>query len=291
MASGAALGQLQTIVPLDGSNYTDWKNTVLLNLAMLDYDLALREDIPEEPQTTEELDMNEEDYENVEWNYKEKLAAWEKSNRMSLMYIKNHIAKEIIGGIVDSDNAKAYLANIEENFKSSSKTYASTIISKMITSSYNGKGSVRKHILEMTHMAHQLKSMDMDVTEGFLVHFIMSSLGPDFGPFKINYNTQKEKWTIQELIHIQWKRKSVRELRNKSLKTNSTSLMPITEAKERCIKENPLTVRRISRTNLRSMEGITLLLKLQLVLLRVHIVLSVTLMDIGKEIAHVSKRG
>lgn len=195
-----ALGQLQTIVPLDGSNYTDWKNVVLLNLAMLDYDLALREDIPKEPQTAEELDMNEEDYENVEWNYKEKLAAWEKSNRMSLMYIKNHIAKDIIGGIVDSDNAKTYLANIEENFKSSSKTYASTIISKMITSSYNGKGSVRKHILEMTHMAHQLKSMDMDVSEGFLVHFIMSSLGPDFGPFKINYNTQKEKWTIQELI-------------------------------------------------------------------------------------------
>jgi plasmid replication initiation protein len=108
------------------------------------------------------------------------------------MYIKSHIAREIIGGIVDSDNAKTYLANIEENFKSSSKTYASTIISKMITSTYNGKGSVRKHILEMTHMAHQLKSMDMDVNEGFLVHFIMSSLGPDFGPFKINYNTQKE---------------------------------------------------------------------------------------------------
>ena len=42
--------------------------------------------------------------------------------------------------------------------------------------------------------------MDMELSDGFIVHFIMSSLGPDFGPFKINYNAQKEKWTIQELI-------------------------------------------------------------------------------------------
>uniref|UniRef100_I1QM23 Uncharacterized protein n=1 Tax=Oryza glaberrima TaxID=4538 RepID=I1QM23_ORYGL len=57
---------------------------------------------------------------------------------MALMFIKSHTAQEIIGGIVDSDNAKTYLANIQENFKSSSKNYASTIISKMLSSTYNG---------------------------------------------------------------------------------------------------------------------------------------------------------
>uniref|UniRef100_A0A0E0LBF6 Uncharacterized protein n=1 Tax=Oryza punctata TaxID=4537 RepID=A0A0E0LBF6_ORYPU len=98
MASIAVLGQLKNVFPLDGSNYTNWKNVVLLTLAMLDYDLTLREDIPEESQIAEELDMNEEDFENAEWTYRDNLTAWEKSNRISLMYINNHITKDIIGG-------------------------------------------------------------------------------------------------------------------------------------------------------------------------------------------------
>ncbi|RVW29053.1 hypothetical protein CK203_091597 [Vitis vinifera] len=40
----------------------------------------------------------------------------------------------------------------------------------------------------------------MAISEGFLVHFIMTSLPSQFGPFKINYNTQKDKWKMSELI-------------------------------------------------------------------------------------------
>ncbi|KAL4569139.1 hypothetical protein LXL04_024770 [Taraxacum kok-saghyz] len=52
----------------------------------------------------------------------------------------------------------------------------------------------------MIDMANKLKSMDMEISEGFLVHFIMTSLPIQFGPFKINYNTQREKWKMSELI-------------------------------------------------------------------------------------------
>ncbi|KAL6342889.1 hypothetical protein AAG906_016908 [Vitis piasezkii] len=40
----------------------------------------------------------------------------------------------------------------------------------------------------------------MAISEGFLVHFIMTSLPSQFGPFKINYNTHKDKWKMSELI-------------------------------------------------------------------------------------------
>ena len=40
----------------------------------------------------------------------------------------------------------------------------------------------------------------MTISEGFLVHFIMTSLPSKFGPFKINYNTQKDKWKMSKLI-------------------------------------------------------------------------------------------
>nr|GEV52932.1 putative zinc finger, CCHC-type [Tanacetum cinerariifolium] len=84
--------------------------------------------------------------------------------------------------------------------KGTSKTHASTLILKMLTTKYDGVSGVREHIMMMGDMANKLKGMDMKITEGFLVHFIMTSLPMQFGPFKINYNTQKEKWKISELI-------------------------------------------------------------------------------------------
>ncbi|GKD14893.1 hypothetical protein Tco_1199300 [Tanacetum coccineum] len=101
--------------------------------------------------------------------------------------------------IPDSGNAKEYLSFVEEQFKGTSKAHASTLILKMLTNKY-GVSGVREHIMMMSDMANKLKGMDMEISEGFLVHFIMTSLPMQFGPFKINYNTQKEKWKMSELI-------------------------------------------------------------------------------------------
>ena len=43
-------------------------------------------------------------------------------------------------------------------------------------------------------------TLDMSISVGFLVHFIMTSLPAHYTPFKISYNTQKGKWSISELI-------------------------------------------------------------------------------------------
>nr|GEU30768.1 UBN2_2 domain-containing protein [Tanacetum cinerariifolium] len=127
---------------------------------------------------------------------------WERSNRMSLMIIKNSISVAIRGAIPDSENAKDYLSSAEEQFKGTSKAHASTLILKMLTTKYDGVGGVREHIMMMSDMANKLKGMDMEINEGFLVHFIMTSLPMQFAPFKINYNTQKKKWKMSELIAI-----------------------------------------------------------------------------------------
>ncbi|KAK3024423.1 hypothetical protein RJ639_043381 [Escallonia herrerae] len=127
---------------------------------------------------------------------------WERSNRIFLMIMKGFITTAIRGVIPDSDNAKLYLAHIEEQFQDSSKAHAITLITKMVTLKYSGSNGVREHILRMNDMAFQLKGLDMKISEGFLVHFIMTSLLAQFGPFKINYNTQKEKWKMSELISM-----------------------------------------------------------------------------------------
>ncbi|KAK2971344.1 hypothetical protein RJ640_016808 [Escallonia rubra] len=116
--------------------------------------------------------------------------------------MKGSITTVIRGAIPDSDNAKLYLAHIEEQFQGSSKAHVTTLITKMVTLKYSGCNGVREHILRMNDMASQLKGLDMEIAEGFLVHFIMTSLPAQFGPFKINYNTQKEKWKMHELISM-----------------------------------------------------------------------------------------
>nr|GEU61175.1 UBN2_2 domain-containing protein [Tanacetum cinerariifolium] len=102
--------------------------------------------------------------------------------------------------IPDSENAKEYLSSVEKQFKGTSKVHASTLILKIFTTKYDGVSGVREHIMMMSDMTNKLKGMDMEINEGFLVHFIMTSLLMKFGPFKITYNMQKEKWKMSELM-------------------------------------------------------------------------------------------
>ncbi|KAK2989965.1 hypothetical protein RJ640_004128 [Escallonia rubra] len=102
---------------------------------------------------------------------------WERSNRISLMIMKGSITTAIRRAIPDSDNAKLYLAHIEEQFQGSSKAHAITLITKMVTLKYSGSNGVREHILRMNDMASQLKALAMEISEGATVHITNSLQG------------------------------------------------------------------------------------------------------------------
>ncbi|XP_076905222.1 uncharacterized protein LOC143560911 [Bidens hawaiensis] len=193
-ATYACINLASTITPnfgvevLSGANFASWRDSIRLILGMLDLDYALRHDAPA-TLTDESTTEDKHEYER-----------WERSNRMCLMVIKNSISVAIRGAIPDSENAKDYLGSVEEQFKGSSKAHASTLILKMLTLKYNGVSGVREHIMMMNDMANKLKSLDMEISDGFLVHFIMTSLPARFDAFKINYNTHKDKWSMSELI-------------------------------------------------------------------------------------------
>ena len=66
---------------------------------------------------------------------------------------------------------------------------------------YDGSRGVQQHILNMTDKAAKLGSLGMKVDES-LVQFILNSLPPQFGAFKIHYNTHRDKWNLNELTGI-----------------------------------------------------------------------------------------
>ncbi|KAD5802269.1 hypothetical protein E3N88_13629 [Mikania micrantha] len=154
------------IETLTGANYSAWKDSLMLTLGITELDYALREPAP--PALTDKSTAE------AKLLYEK----WEKANRMALIY----------------------LTAVEEQFKGNSKAHASTLIMKLVSTKYDGLSGIREHIMMMNDMARKLKGLDMEISDGFLVHFIMTSLPASYEAFKINYNTQKEKWLINELI-------------------------------------------------------------------------------------------
>ena len=125
---------------------------------------------------------------------------WERSNRLSLMFIRSHIGKSIRGSILDCAKAKEYLKAIQDQFETYDKALESTLMTKMCSMKFNITKGVREHIMLMWDITARLKSLEIEMSESFLVHFILYSLPSEFGPFKISYNTHKEKWSINELL-------------------------------------------------------------------------------------------
>ncbi|KAF5482002.1 hypothetical protein F2P56_002604 [Juglans regia] len=153
----------------------------------MDLDLALRVDEPLIPTESSSL---------VDNNTYER---WERSNRLSLMLIKSHVCKNIRGSIPECDKVKDYKKAIEEQFVSSDKALASTLMNKLSVMKHGKSKSVCEHIMKMRDIAAQLKSLEIQISDSFLVHFILNSLPTEYEPFKIP-TTHKEKWSINEIL-------------------------------------------------------------------------------------------
>ena len=84
---------------------------------------------------------------------------------------------------------------------------------------YKGKENIREYIIEMSNLVTRLKALKLELSKDILVHLVLISLPTQFSPFKISYNTQKEKWTLNELIA-----RCVQEERLKQKKIESAHL-------------------------------------------------------------------
>ena len=173
---------------LNGSNFSEWKDRIIFTLGCMEIDTTLREEGPPIPT---EFSMPEE---------KKLHEKWERSNRLSLLLMQSHISRKIRGSIPNSKTAKEFMTAVEEQFVSSEKALASTLISKFASLKYNGHSDIREHIMELRDISAQLKSLEVDMSETFLVHFVLNTLPSEYAPFKISYNTHKEKWSMNQLL-------------------------------------------------------------------------------------------
>ncbi|RVW19233.1 hypothetical protein CK203_095892 [Vitis vinifera] len=92
------------------------------------------------------------------------------------MYIKTKISAGIRGSIEQHENVRELLKAIDEQFVTSDKALASTLIMKFTSLKLTGIRGVREHIMEMRDIVAQLKKLEVEMSESFLVHFILNTL-------------------------------------------------------------------------------------------------------------------
>ncbi|XP_068649283.1 uncharacterized protein [Aristolochia californica] len=102
--------------------------------------------------------------------------------------------------MTENKSAKKFLKEIEQYFADNEKLEVSSLLAKLVSMKYKGKGNIREYIIEISHLASKLKSLKMELSEDLLVHLVLISLPAHFGQFKVSYNTQKDKWSLNEFI-------------------------------------------------------------------------------------------
>ena len=170
---------------LSGTNFLSWKEAVKFNLGVMDLDICFRISKPK----PDDEGYDEEDY-----------ALWEKSNRLSLNYMLQHIPRDFRGPYNEDTLAVEYMAQVEGQFVSADKSIGGSLIDKFANTRYDGKGNIREHIMFMRDVTGKLRELDIIIPESFLVHFLMQTLPPSYEAFKIAYNSHKDIWSISELM-------------------------------------------------------------------------------------------
>lgn len=125
---------------------------------------------------------------------------WEQSNRLCIMFIMSRIPMGMRGSVEPPEGVKDFIKLMDEQFDTSDKSLFNNLIQEFSSTKLTGVKGVREHISKMRDITAHLKKLDVIIPETFLVHFILHNLPSQYGPFKISYNTHKEKWSINELM-------------------------------------------------------------------------------------------
>src|SRR5262249_37990428 len=114
--------------------------------------------------------------------------------------MKRTIPEHLKSGLPSNATAKEYLAAIEEKYYVSDKNETGILMSKLTNMKYDNIGNVRDYIQHMIHIQNQLGALKLNISDDFIIHLALNSLPSEFSQLKTSYNTQNQKWTLNDLL-------------------------------------------------------------------------------------------
>ncbi|KAJ1412062.1 gag-polypeptide of LTR copia-type [Sesbania bispinosa] len=127
---------------------------------------------------------------------------WEHSNMVCLMVMKYTMEKSIRQIIPENNKAKDFMSSVGEKFMTFDKAQKGQYLSLLEKTKYDGVSGVREHMMKLVHYYNKFKSLKVELGDSYLIWQVMESLPSQFDVLNTSYNTQKEEWTIDEMIAI-----------------------------------------------------------------------------------------
>ena len=127
-------------------------------------------------------------------------AAREKSNRICLLTMKKSIQEHLKSGLPADCTAKEMMAALEARNRISSNAEVGTLLQKLFNMKYDGTAGVRNYVLRMVDLKTKLQALNVSISDACIVHQALNTLPPYFWIIKINYNSQDETWSVNDLI-------------------------------------------------------------------------------------------
>ena len=128
-------------------NFSYWNEQVQFHLGVMDLDLAILE---EKSATITDASSNEEKV-----HYK----AWERYNRLSLMFLRMTIADNIKTNLPKTDSAKEFMRLLGKCSQIVDKSLPGTLMGTLTTMKFNGSRTMHKHAIEMINISVRLKTL------------------------------------------------------------------------------------------------------------------------------------
>ena len=99
----------------------------------------------------------------------------ERPNQLRMMFFKTKISAGIHGFVDQHEKVLDLLKAIDDQFITSDKALARTLIMNLSSLRLTSVKGVREYIIKMRAILVQLKKWEVDMSESFLVHFILNT--------------------------------------------------------------------------------------------------------------------
>ncbi|XP_010537050.1 PREDICTED: uncharacterized protein LOC104811890 [Tarenaya hassleriana] len=178
---------VDAIPKLNGSNFEEWKERLLLELCLMDHDFVFFKDRPDIKDTMSSA---------------EDLERWDRSNRICLMLMRYSIPRHLRGVVpADVASAKEFLQVLEKSFAVNKFAEESRLLKELTSMRYEGEGdNMWEYVGRMVTIAGKLKAVGSGLEDSVVVSLVLDSLPSQYCRLRASYRHSDEEWTVNELI-------------------------------------------------------------------------------------------
>ena len=188
MSSFSPLATIITQNKLTGTNFVDWKRNLDILLTAEGHKYVLTTPCPPEPAA------------NASNAVKDIYNWWKKSDELARCYMLGSMSNVLQCQHEKFSTAAELILNLKEMFGEQSRPARQSAMQMVMNTKMSEGTPVREHVLKMIGYLNVLEVLGAEIDGETQVDMILNSLPASFTQYKLNYNMNKLKLSLSELV-------------------------------------------------------------------------------------------